>query len=153
LDEFHFRFLLTAVHFLQIPVFAFWSFGCGVSDIFYVYVSDGAERLPPFRPRRGREAVFHGPALPRVSEIAIRHTYPSWLRRRRFGLLLQVGFEGKCPGRILYLFIILSIGMHASIIVRIVEIPMSHTFSGIILVTSIWLNNSHFMSCLACCHG
>jgi hypothetical protein len=79
LEEFRFRFLLTVVRFIQIPVFAFWSFGCGVTGIFYVCVSDGAKRLPPLRPRRGREAVFHGPALPEVSEIAIRRTYPSWL--------------------------------------------------------------------------
>jgi hypothetical protein len=40
----------------------------------------------------------------------------------------QVGFKGKCPRCMLYLFLILSTGMHASIVVRIVGIPMSRTF-------------------------
>jgi hypothetical protein len=42
-EQFCFRFLLTAVCFIQISVFAF---RYGVCDIFYVCISDGAERLP-----------------------------------------------------------------------------------------------------------
>ena len=67
-EQFHFYFLLTTVCLIYIFVFAFLY---GVSDNFYVCVSDGAERLPPLQPRRGREAVFHGPVLPGVFESAI----------------------------------------------------------------------------------
>jgi hypothetical protein len=39
--------------------------------------------------------VFHGPALPRISESAIRRTHPSWLRRGRSDLpLLTVHTHG-----------------------------------------------------------
>jgi hypothetical protein len=76
-EQFCFCCILTAVRFIQISVFAFQTFNYGVCDIFYVCVSDGAERLPPFQPRRGWDTMFHGPAFPGVPESAIRRTHPS----------------------------------------------------------------------------
>jgi hypothetical protein len=43
----------------------------GISDVFVVVFSDKHGRLPPLLPCRGRVALFHRLALPRVPESAI----------------------------------------------------------------------------------
>jgi hypothetical protein len=53
----------------------------------------------------------------------------------------QTGFEGKCPYACCTYFLYLSIGLHASIFVGIVENHMSHIFSCIILVTWVWVEH------------
>jgi hypothetical protein len=58
--------LFTLYRFLYLLL----SFGCGVSDIFMSAFQMELDDYPHFD-LRGREAVFHGPALLGVSESAI----------------------------------------------------------------------------------
>jgi hypothetical protein len=74
-----FSFYLLLFAFIHISAFSCRAIEMGLVTFCYVCVSDGAERLPPLRPRQGWETVFHGPALPGVSESAIQCTHPSWL--------------------------------------------------------------------------
>jgi hypothetical protein len=64
-----FTFLLTAVRFIQILVFAFWSFGCGVSDIFISAFQMELNDYPHFdlaEDRRMCSTGQHCPGFPRV---------------------------------------------------------------------------------------
>jgi hypothetical protein len=72
-------FYLLLFTFKQISVFSCRAIDMGLVTFCYVYNSDGADRLPPLLPRQGWQTVFHGTALPMVSESTIRHTHPSWL--------------------------------------------------------------------------
>jgi hypothetical protein len=85
-----FPFYLLLFAFIKISVFSCRAIDMGLVTFCYVCISDGAERLPPLLPHRGWQAAFQGPALPGVSESAIRHTHPSWLRRGRSSLPLPI---------------------------------------------------------------
>jgi hypothetical protein len=87
-EQIRFHFLLTVVHSYQISVFSYPAIDMGLMTFYYVCISDGAERLPPLLPHGGWLAVFYRPALPGVSESAIRRTHLSRLRRGHSGLPL-----------------------------------------------------------------
>jgi hypothetical protein len=65
--------------FIQVSIFSCRAIDMGLVAFCFVWLSNGAERLPPLLPHRGWQFVFHGPALPGVSKGAIRRTHPSWL--------------------------------------------------------------------------
>jgi hypothetical protein len=71
----------------------------GVSNVFMAVISVEHGRLPPLLPRRGRETVFHGLALPGVLASALRRTHSPWLQRGSFSLPLPL-VHGQRLGRL-----------------------------------------------------
>jgi hypothetical protein len=84
LEEFRFRFLLTAVRFIQIPVFAFWSFCCGVSDIFMSTFQMELNDYPHFDLAEDRRLCSTG-----------QHC-PGFLRLL-YDALIRLGYDGDAP--------------------------------------------------------
>jgi hypothetical protein len=95
-----FAFYLLLFAFIQFSVFSCRAIDMGLVTFYYVCISDRAERLPPLIPCRGWQAMFNGPALPGVSESAIRRTHPSWLGQGQSGLPLLIA-HGPPHGQVL----------------------------------------------------
>jgi hypothetical protein len=79
-----FSLLLTPVRFIQIPVFAFWSFGCGVSDIFMSAFQMELNDYPHFDLAEDGRVCSTGQRCP---------GFPRLL----YDALIRLGYDGDAP--------------------------------------------------------